>query len=195
MKLIIDRNIVFGNRKLPRSTGIYNMCAAHDCPSLARGMCQVVNSGHKCYAMRDEAFYPGPLGYRRRQEKAWDACSAGEFAGAFLDLAARRRRVTASLRLNEAGDFRSQADVDKAAEVARILRLADIVVYTYTARHDLDYSRAAPLVINGSGFMVHGEFRFIHARVEKPAGYGICPGDCRKCSRCLRGMRTCVLPH
>lgn len=195
MRLAYKRNIHFGNHKLPKTTAIFNICAARDCPSHRLGLCQVTRAGHRCYALRDEQYYAGPLSYRRRQEKVWDSLTAREFADDLLTIVRRRRIETRALRLNEAGDFRHQADVDKAAAIARVLADHGIITYCYTARSDLDFSRAAPLVVNGSGFRVHGEFRFIRTRSECPEGYIICPGSCKRCTRCLRGGLTCVLPH
>lgn len=195
VKLRRKVNLGFGNRKLPVTTAVFNICSATDCPSRKLGLCQVINAGHRCYALRDEQFYTGPLAYRRRQERIWDSLSAEEFAEQFLEVIRARRHRTKALRLNESGDFRSQADVDKAADIARRLAPYKITVYCYTARRDLDFAKAAPMVVNGSGFVVHGEFRFVRDKSEVPEGYGICRGNCRTCSRCLRGSRTCVLPH
>jgi len=155
----------------------------------------VINAGHRCYALRDEQRYPGPLGYRRNQERVWDALTAEEFATDFVAIMGRRRTSTTAIRFNESGDFRSQSDVDKAAEIARLLKPRGVTVYCYTARRDLDFSAASPMVVNGSGFRVHGEFRFIHTKAERPKNYGLCQGSCGECGRCIRGALTCVLPH
>jgi len=188
-------NIRFGNKKLPGTTAIFNICSATDCPSRKLGLCQVVNAGHKCYALRDEQFYAGPLNYRRRQEKLWDSLTSSEFATQFLQVVGRRRIDTTALRLNESGDFRTQADVNKAGSIARRLEDLGIKVYCYTARSDLDYSGVDSLIVNGSGFKVHGEFKFVRSAAEVPTGYRVCPGSCKSCTRCMRGSLTCVLPH
>lgn len=188
-------NIHFGNKKLPKTTAIFNICAAHDCPSAKRGLCQVVNGGHRCYALRDEKLWKTPLPYRRRQEKVWDSLSAAQFVGSFTALMERRRSPTTALRLNESGDFRSQADVTKAIRIARKLAEFGVTVYCYTARKDLNFRNIGPLVVNGSGFKVAGEFLFIRTKNDLPKGYKICPGDCRICKRCQQGKLTAVLPH
>jgi hypothetical protein len=197
MQLQNRKNIKFGNTKLPTTTAIFNLCAAKDCPSLRLGFCQAFYNGKcVCYALRGELRWYHPLTYRRRQEKLWDALTAEEFAGQFLSLVKRRRIRTKALRLNESGDFRSQADVDKASRIAELLAPAGIRVYCYTARRDLDFSGVSPnFVVNGSGFKVQGEFRFILSRKDRPKGYGICPMDCRKCRRCLDGKNTCIVRH
>lgn len=196
MELQYRRHISFGNRKLPTTTGIFNICSATDCPSRKLGLCQVCNAGKRCYALKAEQMYPGPLDYRRRQERLWDSLTAETFAGDLLGIASRRRTLTTALRLNEAGDFRTQADVDKAERIAHILSVeGGIDMYCYTARSDLDFSKTRDLVVNGSGFRVHGEFRMILTPEERPKGYTMCVGNCRECSRCVSGGLTCVLPH
>lgn len=194
-RLVPRKNIRFGNKKLPSTTAIFNICAAHDCPSRKLGLCQVINAGHRCYALRDEQFYGHPLGYRRRQEKLWNKITATNFVMEFLRLRDRRRGPTTALRLNESGDFRSQEDLWKAERIAWSLKDEGITTYCYTARSDLDFSVVRNLVVNGSGFKVKGEFRFIKAKADKPKGYGICPGVCKSCTRCQKGSLTCVLPH
>ena len=65
-----------GNRKLPKSNLIFNLCAAADCPSRALGMCQLGADGCGCYADTSERVYPDVLPYRRRQEKVFGEASA-----------------------------------------------------------------------------------------------------------------------
>lgn len=195
MRSILKAHMVFGNKKLPTTTAIFNICAAHDCPSAKRGMCQVLNGKHRCYALRDEQQYKATLAYRRRQETLWDSFTASSFVAEFVSIMGRRRLATTALRLNESGDFRSQADVRKAAIIARKLAEYGVTVYGYTARRDLDFSKVGPLVVNGSGFKVNGEFRFVRTKADLPKGYKLCPGDCRTCTRCLTGKLTGVLPH
>ena len=195
----LRKHLRFGNMKLPTTTAIFNLCSATDCPSIKLGLCQAFNAKGRCicYALKAEKRFPGTiLPFRRRQEKVWDSLSAVDFAEQFLTVIARRRTRTTALRINESGDFRSQADVVKLSDIARLLSYHGIKVYGYTARKDLDFSNVhSNLVINGSGFRVHGEFRMITKRSEKPKGYGMCCGDCSKCRRCLKGMLTCNLPH
>jgi len=192
-------HLSFGNMKLPTTTAIFNLCSATDCPSIKLGLCQAFNDKGRCicYALNAERrFSDTVLPYRRRQEKVWDSLSAVDFAAQFMVIINRRLTDTTALRFDESGDFRSQADVDKLSDIAMLLSHHGIVVYGYTARKDLDFSNVhSNLVINGSGFKVHGEFRMIPKRSDRPKGYGMCCGDCRKCTRCLKGKLTCNLPH
>ena len=39
------------------------------------------------------------------------------------------------------------------------------------------------------------EFKIVKHENQRPEGYGTCPGDCEKCSRCIIGLNTVVVLH
>ena len=96
------------------------------------------------------------------------------------------------LRINESGDFRDQKEVRKMNKVAgRLRKEHDIVSYTYTARSDLDFSKAPNIIVNGSNPGIRGavrEFRCIepdeYDNMEVSEGEYKCPGDCHHCNVC-----------
>jgi len=190
-----------GNRKVPRTTAIFNMGSATDCPSKDLGFCQAYSESgeHVCYAKKFECeFRPHVLPFRRKQEKYWKKTSAEQFIVDFLILNSLKATPFTALRFNEAGDFWSQECVNKAEQIARVLKKYGIRVYCYTSRQDLDFSRVRHLVISGSGFQkagVRGVFKMIYDKKEKPSGYGICKMNCKICQRCLIGRKTVVLQH
>jgi len=189
-----------GNKKLPKSTAIFNMGSAMRCPSEKLGLCQAVHNGKViCYALKAERLYPTVKPYRDRQEKFWKEISAMDFAIQFLIFNAMRKQPLTALRINEAGDFWSQECVDKAEKIADVLSQFGIATYVYTARSDLDFSKVQHLVINGSGFKKEGvsnEFKYIETAADCPDGYALCPGDCRICQRCQNHNRnTAVVKH
>jgi len=147
----------------------------------------------RCYALKAERQYPAVLPYRRRQEQIWDSLPAEEIALQLSSILQRKRRPVRYLRFSEAGDFRTQADVDKMCDVARLL--PDLVVYGYTARCDLDFTNCPDnMVVQGSGFMVHNKF----SAVQSPdPDLPICPGNCRVCTLCKkrRGAEIQVKYH
>ena len=54
------------------------------------------------------------------------------------------------MRFSGDGDFKSQADIDKMSDIADVLALANIKVYGYTTREDLDYSNISDnMTVNG----------------------------------------------
>jgi hypothetical protein len=176
--------IQYGNKKLPKTTAIFNMGSASDCPSDKLGMCAV---SEQCYAKKAERMYPQVLPYRRRQRNKWLKTSGTQLAFELLESFEKKRKKPTHLRLNEAGDFYSQDCVDKAEEIARKLKsIAGVQVYVYTARKDLDYSQCKHLVINGSGFRKEGITRSFTAVADVNADKSafICEQDCNVCSMC-----------
>ena len=172
-----------GNLKVGKDTIILNITSAKDCESLKRGLCQVPEG--KCYALRAETQYPQVLPYRRRQTKLWDSLTPEEIAEDVKSLVNHKRKIPVKfLRMQEAGDFRNQGDVDKVSRLADLLR-GTVTVYTYTARRDLDFSRiSSNLVVNGSNFMVSNNFK-VTQKIEKgPACRGIAGGGCYGCKLC-----------
>ena len=185
--------VSWGNHKIGRDTLTLNICSATDCPSRRLGLCQLCQSGTRCYALKAERQYPAVLPYRRRQEHIWDRLPAAEIASQLSAIVKRKSRPIRYLRFSEAGDFRTQADVDKMCSAA--LLLPDLVVYGYTARRDLDFTRCPDnMVVQGSGFMIHNQFTAVqHPTADRP----ICPGNCRLCALCKkrRGLDIQVVYH
>jgi len=120
---ILSDYIQSGNTKISKTTAIFNMGSAHDCPNRETENCQV--PWEACYAGKAERVYKQTLPYRRRQEYLWDCMTPELFADAFMALNARKRKPYDSLRVSEAGDFRSDADI---VRMNRIAELIDIPV-------------------------------------------------------------------
>ena len=189
-----------GNSKIPRSTAIYNITSANDCPSMKLGLCAAKLQGCKCYALKSEySYHPDVLPYRRKQAKLWEELTAVEFAKQFLVINFSRGTKFTALRLNVSGDFKNQKDVDKSEEIARILKLNGITVYTYSSRKDLNFSGCKNLILSGSNFTKAGVsniFKIIEKKEDKPKGWLLCKGDCNICNRCqIRNQKICVLKH
>lgn len=190
-----------GNIKVPKTTAIFNMSSAKDCPSRKLGLCKAIVDGKCiCYAQKSERNNRSfVLPYRRRQEKFWKKIDAENFCVQFLAISITRHKPFTALRFNEAGDFHSQQCVNKAERIARILKPYGVTCYCYTSRDDLDYSNVKSLVISGSGFKKKGIkniFKIIKNKNDRPKGYGICPMNCHSCDRCLKsGLKTAVVKH
>lgn len=172
-----------GNRKIGEDTLILNMNAAMDCPSRKLGSCPLKDP-KKCYALKAERLYPQVLPYRRKQQTYWKANDAETIA---QDLMAQMRLTPADikyLRFSESGDFEKQEDVDKMVDIANVLvDNTDVVVYGYTARHDLDFSnRPENMVVTGSGFMLDNNFVTVDQFNDDTVFR--CPGNCRVCNMC-----------
>ena len=169
--------------KIGKDTLIFNMCSAHDCPSKKRGLCQLPDTKY-CYAFGAEVRYKTVLEYRRRQEQAWDNLSATEIADEIKGIIKRSRKTVTYCRWNESGDFRNVKDIIKLYSIAK--QVPSLKFYGYTARKDLLNRKTVTsklpsnVVINGSGFMWHNEFKACDTITSKY----LCKGDCRKCNLC-----------
>lgn len=177
-KLLVSQ----GNHKLGKDTLILNMTSATKCPSKALGLCKIPG---KCYAMKAERMYPRVLPYRTKQAEYWDKNGPIKIAA---DLREEIKRHTKSrikyIRIAEAGDFRTQADVTKLYIIADLLADTGVIIYGYTARKDLEFPYGPPnLVLNGSGFMLDNMFTAVDPKTM--SNYQVkCAGNCRICSLC-----------
>jgi len=182
-KLSLGDHVSNGNKKIGNDTLIFNFTPAMNCPSKPKGFCQV--PGNKCYALKAEKAWRGPLPYRRRQAELWKKTTAWDFANQLKGILKRKRKTVKYFRFSEAGDFTCQADVEKLKEIAKMV--PELTFYGYTARRDLAYQNLPDnLIVNGSGFMVDNEF----VASENPAG-NLCPGNCRVCNKCkVKGKQT-----
>ena len=113
----------------------------------------------------------------------------------------KRNKVDA-LRVNEAGDFYSQADVQKLESIASSLIAYGIKTYVYTARQDLNFNKCKALNVMGSFTTAeqnHSAFIGVVGAKEMAKKMrmiynktAVCPGDCTKCSLCQVVKSTVV---
>ena len=184
----------FGNSKVGNDTAIFNMNPAFSCPSEKLNLCE---HAKYCYAKKAERIYPQTLPYRERQETYWDSIDVKTFVEEFTTAIKKKKTTIKYLRFSESGDFKSQADVDKLSAIAEELKDI-VVVYTYTARKDLDYTNISEnLVVNGSGFMVSNNFYIINKKGDETAKSLVCNGSCIECRLCkmAKGRNIAVIKH
>ena len=173
----------FGNSKLPASTAIFNMGTATACPSRQLGMCQCQD---KCYAIKAERMYPQTLPFRERQRDAFIFNSPKQIADAIIAGGTAKNKIK-QFRFSEAGDFVDQKAVKKMTEVCKILKEDKIKCYGYTARKDLNFDALKEVAtVQGSGFMVSNNFKFIPKGSDTKGCDKVCKGDCTKCSLCWK---------
>ena len=198
-RLELKNLLSFGNSKLPKTTAIFNMGPATNCPSKKRGLCELCN---KCYALKAEKIYPQVLPYRIRQSNYWKLCTAEEFADEFTAIYDRKRIKPTLLRFNESGDFCTQECYYKANEIAKILKERhNITSYCYTHRTDLIYYNSGQsLQVLKSGHKANDYLSLKYIAVPKidpleikrnnqtknlpQDKQYICPADCKKCNLC-----------
>jgi len=178
----------FGNNKIAKNTGIFNMNSATDCPNAKSdkdnqtdtGVCQV--PWDMCYAHKAENQYDDALKKRRLQEYMWDNVDALTFADALLRVKERKRSAFDYLRVSESGDFRHRGDIVKWNTIAE--HLSDkIQVYTYSASHKLDWSEAEHFTVNQSNDLAEYGDRLFSAVMDSadvPDDAIFCPFEAAK---------------
>ena len=172
-----------GNSKLPKTTAIFNMGTATGCPSRTLGLCQCPD---KCYAMKAERQYKDTLAFRERQAGVFGFMSAKQIADAIIAGSTKKCPIK-QFRFSESGDFRDQAAVNKMTAICAILKEAKIKCYGYTARKDLKFNKLMEVAnVQGSGFMVSNNFKFIPKGGSTEGCDKVCKGDCTKCSLCWK---------
>jgi hypothetical protein len=196
----LSRHIRSGNKKVPRTTALFNFSSATDCMSKRLGLCAADKAGCKCYAKKSEnKMRKAVLPFRRGQEAYWKTITAEQFVSDFILINSLKGNAYTSLRFSEAGDFHSQDEVEKAEKIALLLNRFGIKVYCYSSRSDLSFKNCKHLIVSGSGFMKEGIsniFQIIKNKKDKPSGYSLCKGNCRVCNWCqIRGKKICVLAH
>ena len=200
--------LTFGNNKVSKNTGIFNMNSATDCPNADSteddqsevGVCQV--PWKSCYAHKSENVYPNALKKRRLQAYLWDCSDPTTFAEALLRVKRRKRSPFEHLRVSESGDFRHNGDIRAWDTIARLLG-DKINVYTYSASHKLSaWDTVEHFTVNQSNNLAdYGDRRFaaVETVEDIPDDAIFCPfeaankngvsGDdrpkCGECTACI----------
>lgn len=181
----------FGNRKLPKTTAIFNLPEVVTCIGSTE-WCR-----KNCYAKKASRMYKAVKAYR---EAMFIESQKPEFiTNICLDLYKFLlvKHPEGSVRIHESGDFYNQEYLDKWIEIAS--RYNNNVFYAYTKAFNLDFSKRP------SNFIVRGSIDPSSPPecVEKAKqldGLAICvdqkegiidntfncPGSCKTCSYCLK---------
>jgi hypothetical protein len=176
-----------GNRKLPKTTLIWNLPADKTCPG-ATDECRKF-----CYAKKAERIYPQVLPSR---ELKYKISLQEDFSTKIIfDLYSKKNWNT--VRIHESGDFYSQEYFDKWVRIAK--QFTNKIFYAYTKSFHLDFSkrpdnfimiasadkpkkRLRKLLINKG---VNGIASVVPKDYKREKAEVICPGDCKICNYCF----------
>ena len=180
-------HIAFGNKKLPKSTAIFNLGTWFLCPGRLEGYCELHDV---CYAKCREVM-GNVIQSRLNNHYFWKSNSA-ETIAMFICYSIKAEQLKGNpvnlLRFNEVGEIEDQQELEKMVKVSNIVYLkTGVQSYTYTHNRALNFDIERPnLTICGSGFMVDNMFT-----VVKPENYREyidthkcieCPQNCEDCS-------------
>ena len=184
-----------GNHKLPPSTYIINLGTAGLCAGRAIGTC---NCCSFCYANNAEIQYKeSTINRRLLQTLRWRKLSAEEIAKQLLDKSKNAsKKKMKYLRINESGDVFDESDIEKMSKIADILAKEGVGTYTYSSRHDLDWSNKSDnLIVNGSGWLCDNSFVAVPEFTDDMEYR--CSGECDECDYCKesRGRTIYVKVH
>lgn len=180
--------IVFGNKKVPKTTAIVNTTSWFLCPGRLQGFCEL----HEvCYDKCREVM--GSVNRSRLNHDLWWRSNDARTIAMFISYSIKAQSMRGDekvnlLRFQEVGDFRNQDDLEKMRDVSDIVyEQTGIKSYTYTHNRSLDFDIDRKyLTICGSGFMVDNQFT-----VVKPDNYKRyveehdcieCPQKCKMCN-------------
>lgn len=178
--------ISFGNKKLPKTTAIYNTGCWFLCPGRLEGYCEL----HEvCYAKCREIM-GNVIQSRLNNYYFWKSNSADKIA-MFISYSIETEKLKGNkvnlLRFNEVGELENQEDLDKMVKVSNIVyNNTGVRSYTYTHNKNLNYNIERPnLTICGSGFMIDNCFT-----VVKPEDYKEYV-DANNCIECPQNCGDC----
>ena len=179
-------HIAFGNKKLPKSTAIYNIGTWFLCPGRLEGYCEL---NTVCYAKCREVLR-NVISSRLNNYYYWKLNTAERIAE-FISYSIMAEKMKGNpvnlLRFNEVGEIEDQEELKKLVKISNIVyELTGVKSYTYTHNRALNFNVERPnLTICGSGFMVDNKFTVI-----KPENYKEYV-DTHKCVECPQKCEVC----
>lgn len=180
-------HIAFGNKKLPKTTAIYNIGTWFLCEGRLKGFCEL----HEvCYAKCREIM-GNTIKSRLNNYYFWktnDAQRIANFIVYSIKAESMKEDKINLLRFNEVGEFENQEDLEKMVEISNIVyNETNVNSYTYTHNRELDFNIDRPhLTINGSGFMIDNQFSVVppseYKRYVESHNCFKCPQKCEMCN-------------
>ena len=178
--------IAFGNKKLPKTTAIYNIGTWFLCPGRLEGFCELST---ECYAKSREVM--GSVNKSRLNNYLFWKTNDAEKIAMFIIYSIKAEQLKGNkinlLRFNEVGEIENQEELEKMIKISNIVYLkAGVKSYTYTHNRNLNFNIDRPnLIINGSGFMVDNCFTVVkpedYKQYVKDHNAVECPQNCEYC--------------
>lgn len=181
--------LMAGNKKLPKTIGIFNLPHGRTCPG-ATAWCK-----QHCYTIKAERMYKAVLPYRERNLAL---SKSPDFVKRMIkEVSAGKFKV---IRIHESGDFYNQAYLNKWIAVAKAM--PGVTFFAYTKSFALlDFSKLPRNFIMRASIdettpltLKQSYDKLLKAAVLKEDGtapasmgrskYYTCPGSCKSCTYC-----------
>lgn len=179
-------HIAFGNKKLPKTTAIYNIGTWFLCEGRLKGFCEL----HEVCYTKCREIMGNTIKSRLNNYYFWktnDARTIASFIVYSIKAESMKGDKINLLRFNEVGEFENQEDLVKMRDISNIVyEQTGVKSYTYTHNRDLDFNIDRPhLTINGSGFIIDNQFTVISPSEYKEYV------ESHNCFECLQKCEMC----
>jgi hypothetical protein len=157
------------------------------------------NGDLPCYGILAETVFKDSYPFHKRQEKQWDEHSSNWFVQQIQHVQECSTRKFTHFRFNEVGGIRGVIDMLKIATIASQISKLGIVTFMYTTRKDIWelmgnwITEHTSLVVNGSGFMAHNNYKVVPEDYVLQQGEIFCNDNCHICRACKgrNGLTIC----
>ena len=179
-------HIAFGNKKLPKTTAIYNIGTWFLCEGRLKNFCEL----HEVCYTKCREIMGNTIKSRLNNYYFWktnDARTIASFIVYSIKAESMKGDKINLLRFNEVGEFENQEDLVKMRDISNIVyEQTGVKSYTYTHNRDLDFNIDRPhLTINGSGFIIDNQFTVISPSEYKEYV------ESHNCFECLQKCEMC----
>lgn len=180
-------HIAFGNKKLPKTTAIYNIGTWFLCEGRLKGFCEL----HEVCYTKCREIMGNTIKSRLNNYYFWktnDARTIASFIVYSIKAESMKGDKINLLRFNEVGEFENQEDLVKMRDISNIVyEQTGVKSYTYTHNRDLDFNIDRPhLTINGSGFIIDNQFTVVppseYKQYVESHNCFKCPQKCEMCN-------------
>ncbi len=183
----MTKRLQMGNRKLPSTTGIWNLPSGKTCPKSTE------ECRKWCYAKKAERMYPNVLPFRKMNLLLTTEPIL------FIEIICQEifDRDIKVVRIHESGDFYNQTYLENWFSIS--IMFPDVVFYAYTKSYHLDFTlRPKNFIVLLSDdnkllkkhWNLFDGITIVMEDIKKiPKGWILCPNDCKLCDCCYNLYR------
>lgn len=175
-----------GNRKLPKTTAIWNLPSGLTCPK------STIECRKWCYANKAEKMYPNVLPFRIKNFKLTKQPNFKEI----LIKELKQLKGIKQIRIHESGDFYNQKYLNDWITIAKTF--SDKIFYAYTKSYHLNFKERPKnfIILLSDDNSEHQDkyYKFdgvtkVSKTIDLKENYFTCLGNCKLCDVCFKPSR------